>query len=616
VTTGRIRAFRTLFISDVHLGTKGCQADRLLDFLRHYDADTIYLVGDIVDGWQLRSSWYWPQAHNDVVQKLLRQARKGARIVYVPGNHDEFLRDYYGVHFGGVEVVEHAIHAAGDGRRYLVVHGDHFDLVVTQARWLALLGSKAYDIAIAINRIFNALRRRLGFYWSLSQWAKLKVKNAVNYIGEFERTLAEEARHRGADGVICGHIHHAVIHDDFGIRYVNCGDWVESCSAVVEHFDGRLEVVHWTDDLRKRKSNEVPTSPADEHDAEICRLSALARRGVAALPCAPMQPSPNPALPTAADVDTAAQRLAGVALRTPLVSSPVLDALTGARVFLKAETLQRTGSFKFRGAYNKLSSIPQAERAGGVVAFSSGNHAQGVAAAAQILGMRAVIVMPADAPRPKRERTAALGAEIVLYDRVREDRQAIARAIAEKRNAALVPPYDDPLVIAGQGTAGREIVEDLAAHGLVPDVVAVTASGGGLTAGIALAVKARSPQARVYTAEPEGFDDHARSFRSGQRERNSAVTGTICDALMAQTPGELTFAINRVLVGEGTAVSDQEVAAAVAFAFHELKLVVEPGGAAALAALLSRKIDVKGKIAVAVLSGGNVDPELFHRLVA
>jgi threonine dehydratase len=329
-----------------------------------------------------------------------------------------------------------------------------------------------------------------------------------------------------------------------------------------------------------------------------------------------MQPSPNPALPTAADVDTAAQRLAGVALRTPLVSSPVLDALTGARVFLKAETLQRTGSFKFRGAYNKLSSLPQAERAGGVVAFSSGNHAQGVAAAARLLGMRAVIVMPADAPRPKRERTAALGAEVVLYDRAREDRQAIARAIAEQRNAALVPPYDDPLVIAGQGTTGREIIEDLAAQGLVPDVVAVTASGGGLTAGIALAVKARSPGARLCTAEPEGFDDHARSFRSGQRERNSAVTGTICDALMAQTPGELTFAINRVLVGEGAAVSDQEVAAAVAFAFHELKLVVEPGGAAALAALLSRKIDVKGKVAVAVLSGGNVDPELFHRLVA
>jgi threonine dehydratase len=230
--------------------------------------------------------------------------------------------------------------------------------------------------------------------------------------------------------------------------------------------------------------------------------------------------------------------------------------------------------------------------------------------------MPAVIVMPADAPRPKRERTAALGAEIVLYDRAREDRQAIARAIAQERRAALVPPYDDPFVIAGQGTTGREIVEDLSAQGLAPDVVAVTASGGGLVAGIALAVKARVPQARLLTAEPEGFDDHARSFRSGRRERNVALSGTICDALMAQTPGELTFEINRVLVGDGAAVSDQEVAAAVAFAFHELKLVVEPGGAVALAALLSGKIDVKGRIAVAVLSGGNVDPELFHRLVA
>ena len=313
------------------------------------------------------------------------------------------------------------------------------------------------------------------------------------------------------------------------------------------------------------------------------------------------QPLHYPALPTAADVDAAAQRLAGIALRTPLVTSPVLDALTGARIFLKAETLQRTGSFKFRGAYNKVSSIPLAERAGGVVAFSSGNHAQGVAAAARLLGMPAVIVMPADAPRPKR---------------ARDDRQVIAREIAAERNAALVPPYDDPLVIAGQGTTGREIVEDLMAQGLVADVVAVTASGGGLIAGIALAVKARMPQTRLYTAEPEGFDDHARSFKSGQRERNPALTGTICDALMAQTPGELTFAINRTLVGGGVAVSDQEVTAAVAFAFRELKLVVEPGGAVALAALLSGKIDVKGKVAVAVLSGGNVDPELFYRLVA
>jgi threonine dehydratase len=345
-------------------------------------------------------------------------------------------------------------------------------------------------------------------------------------------------------------------------------------------------------------------------------VSTLAGEGAAALPLRAMQPSPAFILPTAADVDAAARRLAGIALHTPLVTSPVLDALTGARVFLKAETLQRTGSFKFRGAYNKLSSIPQAERAGGVVAFSSGNHAQGVAAAAQLLGMPAVIVMPADAPRPKRERTAALGAEVVLYDRVREDRQAIAREIADKRHAALVPPYDDALVIAGQGTTGREIVDDLAAQGLAADVIAVTASGGGLTAGIALAVKARMPQARLFTAEPEGFDDHARSFRSGRRERNAAISGTICDALMAQTPGELTFAINRELVGQGAAVSDEEVAAAVAFAFRELKLVVEPGGAAALAALLSGKIDVKGKVAVAVLSGGNVDPDLFHRLVA
>jgi len=321
-------------------------------------------------------------------------------------------------------------------------------------------------------------------------------------------------------------------------------------------------------------------------------------------------------LPTAADVDAAAARLRGVALRTPLIASPVLDALTGGRVFLKAETLQRTGSFKFRGAYNRLSSIPAADRAGGVVAFSSGNHAQGVAAAAQLLSMPAVIVMPADAPRPKRERTAQLGAEVVLYDRARDDREAIARGIASERHAVLVPPYDDPLIIAGQGTAGREIVEDLAAQGLSPDLVIVNASGGGLTAGIALAVKARVPDAKVYTAEPAGFDDHARSFASGRREKNDAVTGTICDALMAQSPGRITFEINRALVGAGVSASDEEVGRAVAFAFRELKLVVEPGGAVGLAALLAGRIDVRGKIAVAVLSGGNVDPELFSRLVA
>jgi threonine dehydratase len=321
-------------------------------------------------------------------------------------------------------------------------------------------------------------------------------------------------------------------------------------------------------------------------------------------------------LPTAADVDEAACRLDGVALHTPLVTSAALDAMTGGRVFLKAETLQRTGSFKFRGAYNRLAAIPLERRAGGVVAFSSGNHAQGVAAAARLLGMPCVIVMPSDAPRAKRERTAALGAEIVLYDRAREDREAIAEAIAKEHGATLVPPYDDALIIAGQGTAGREIVDDLNALGLKPDVVVVTASGGGLTAGIALAVKARVPTAAVYTAEPQDFDDHARSFRSGQREQNAALTGTICDALMARMPGKLTFAINRSLVGAGLVASDEEVAAAVAFAFAELKLVVEPGGAVALAALMTRKIDVTGKVAVAVLSGGNVDPELFSRLVA
>jgi UDP-2,3-diacylglucosamine pyrophosphatase LpxH len=238
---------RTLFLSDIHLGTRGCQADRLLDFLRHYEAETIYLVGDIVDGWQLKSGWYWPQLHNDVVQKLLRQARKGACLRYIPGNHDEFLRDYYGTHFGGIEVLEDALHLSADGKRYLVIHGDLFDVVIRHARWLALLGNSAYDLAIWLNTYFNAIRRGLGLtYWSLSQWAKLKVKNAVNFIGEYEKALSAEARRRGVDGVICGHIHHAVMRNDSGLCYINCGDWVESCTAVVEHFDGRFEIVHWS----------------------------------------------------------------------------------------------------------------------------------------------------------------------------------------------------------------------------------------------------------------------------------------------------------------------------------------------------------------------------------
>jgi len=321
-------------------------------------------------------------------------------------------------------------------------------------------------------------------------------------------------------------------------------------------------------------------------------------------------------IPTYADVEAAARRLEGIAVRTPLLNFPVLDERLGTRVFLKAETMQRMGAFKFRGAYNKISSIPKERRAAGVVAFSSGNHAQGVAAAAKMLNMPAVIVMPSDAPLPKRERTAALGAEIVLYDRDKEDRDGIARAIAEKKGAVLVPPYDDPLIIAGQGTLGLEIVEDLARLNLKPELVVVGASGGGLAAGTALGIKAAVPDADIWTAEPEGFDDTLRSFKSGKRERNARKSGTICDALMTDIPGEITFAINSKLIGKGVAVSDEETARAVVFAFKELKLVVEPGGAIGLAALLAGKLDVKGKVVVAILSGGNIDPALLCKLLA
>jgi len=325
----------------------------------------------------------------------------------------------------------------------------------------------------------------------------------------------------------------------------------------------------------------------------------------------------SPVLPVSvADIDAAAEVLAPVAVRTALLSSPALDAATGARVFLKPEVLQRTGSFKFRGAFNKLASIPAEARGGGVVAFSSGNHAQGVAAAAQLLGVHATIVMPSDAPASKRERTAGYGAEVVLYDRDREDREAIARDIAERSGATLVRPFDDPMVIAGQGTVGREIGEDLAALGIAPDLVVAPASGGGLIAGTALAVKARFPQALAMSAEPEGFDDHARSLVAGRRESNPAGGRTICDALMMSIPGEVTFAINRVLLAGGVAASDIEVCDAVGFAFRELKLVVEPGGAVALAALLAGKLDVRGKTVAIVLSGGNVDAALFSRLIA
>ena len=240
------RHFRTLFISDVHLGSKAAKTDFLLDFLRTHEADTIILVGDIVDGWRLKRSWYWPQNCNDVVQKLLRKGRKGARIIYVPGNHDDFLREFPGIHFGGIEVAQNFIHEAADGKRYLVLHGDEFDVVVRNARFIAHLGDWAYDAAIALNVWIARLRRVLGLpYWSFSAWAKLQVKRAVNFIGEFQRVVADEARRREVDGVVCGHIHHAVIEDIEGVTYINTGDWVESCTAVVEHFDGTMELIRW-----------------------------------------------------------------------------------------------------------------------------------------------------------------------------------------------------------------------------------------------------------------------------------------------------------------------------------------------------------------------------------
>ena len=235
---------RTVWISDLHLGTAGCQAKALLTFLRSVECDTLYLVGDIIDGWQLRRSWFWPQAHNDVVQKILRKARKGTRVIFVPGNHDEFARRYLNHNFGGVDVMEECIHVTADGKRLWVTHGDLFDAVVQYAPWLAMVGDVAYTFALYANRSFNALRARLGLpYWSLSRYLKFKVKRAASFIADYEAALAREARRRGLDGVVCGHIHHAEIRDIDGILYCNDGDWVESLTALVEHHDGRLEIL-------------------------------------------------------------------------------------------------------------------------------------------------------------------------------------------------------------------------------------------------------------------------------------------------------------------------------------------------------------------------------------
>jgi UDP-2,3-diacylglucosamine pyrophosphatase LpxH len=237
---------RAVFVSDIHLGTTGCQADALLDFLKHHPCDYLYLVGDIVDGWQLRRRWFWPQAHNDVVQKLLRSARKGTRVVFIPGNHDEFARYFIGYHFGGIQVVDDAVHTTADGRQLWVTHGDYFDGVIQCAKWLAYLGDNAYEFTLRMNRHLNRLRARMGLpYWSLSAYLKHKVKKALNYVNDFEAAVAAEARSRGHDGVVCGHIHRAQIRTINGTLYCNDGDWVESRSALVEHMDGRLELVYW-----------------------------------------------------------------------------------------------------------------------------------------------------------------------------------------------------------------------------------------------------------------------------------------------------------------------------------------------------------------------------------
>ena len=257
--------YRTIWISDIHLGTPGCQADALLHFLKHNESDTLYLVGDIIDGWQLRKSWFWPQSHNDVIQKVLRKARKGTQVVFIPGNHDEAARQFAGMTFGDIPIMENAVHVTADGKRLWVVHGDEFDQVVRYAKWLAYLGDTLYTFALTMNRMLNNIRIKLGYpYWSLSQFLKQQVKNAVNFILEFEHALINEAKHRGYDGVVCGHIHKAEIKEVDGLLYCNDGDWVESLTALVEHPCGKLDIVHWPHrDLPVRKQKALAHTAAE-----------------------------------------------------------------------------------------------------------------------------------------------------------------------------------------------------------------------------------------------------------------------------------------------------------------------------------------------------------------
>lgn len=257
--------YRTIWISDIHLGTPGCQADALLHFLKHNESDTLYLVGDIIDGWQLRKNWFWPQSHNDVIQKVLRKARKGTQVVFIPGNHDEAARQFAGMTFGDIPIMETAVHVTADGKRLWVVHGDEFDQVVRYAKWLAYLGDTLYNLALTMNRMLNNIRIKLGYpYWSLSQFLKQQVKNAVNFILEFEHALIHEAKHRGYDGVVCGHIHKAEIKQVDGLLYCNDGDWVESLTALVEHPCGMLEIVHWPHrELPVRKQKALALTEAE-----------------------------------------------------------------------------------------------------------------------------------------------------------------------------------------------------------------------------------------------------------------------------------------------------------------------------------------------------------------
>ncbi|WP_439107636.1 threonine ammonia-lyase [Congregibacter sp.] len=319
--------------------------------------------------------------------------------------------------------------------------------------------------------------------------------------------------------------------------------------------------------------------------------------------------------PSFSDIRAAAERLRVRATRTPLLHNRFLDADTDRQIFLKPETLQVSGSFKFRGAYNRIAQLTKSEREGGVIAWSSGNHAQGVAAAAKIESVRARIVMPEDAPKIKLENTKALGAEVITYNRYNEDREAISYALAARDGGVIVPSYDDPHIIAGQGTAGLEIFEDAAQMGQSLDALLICCGGGGLTAGCALAAEALSPATDIFCVEPEYYDDHARSLKSGYRESADTSQSSICDALLSPTPGALTFSINERLLSGGLVVTESEVKAAMRYAFRVLKLVVEPGGAVALAALLSGKLDAKYKKVAVMLSGGNVDPLAFAEIL-